>query len=88
MDLSFTEREQAWLRAEKTERWPLHLLRLWCVKEAVFKANPDNAGRSLADHTLANPENALGEAVTPEGRSVEYASWCESRTCLALAVCR
>jgi len=83
-----TDREQSWLRSQKPERWPLHLLRLWCIKEAVFKANPGNAGQTLADYELACPGDARGEARTLAGQDVEYASWCESRTCVALAVCR
>lgn len=83
-----TRREQSWMQSQKSERWPLHLLRLWCVKEAVFKANPENAGQMLADHALAHPEDARGEAHTPAGQRIEYASWCEHRACVALAVCR
>lgn len=83
-----TRREQAWLRTQRRERWALHLLRLWCVKEAVFKANPGNAGQTLADHELSHPSDARGEARALSGQRVEYASWCEFRTCVALAVCR
>jgi phosphopantetheinyl transferase len=80
--------EQSWLRSLKSERWPLHLLRLWCIKEAVFKADPGNAWQTLADYELASPGDARGEASMRGGGDVEYASWCESRTCVALAVCR
>lgn len=82
-----TEAEQQWLRGERLGHQQLHLLRLWCVKEAVFKANPENAGRILADHALENPEEAVGEARTPDDARVRYASWCGSRACVALAVC-
>ena len=71
-----------------SRRWPLHLLRLWCIKEAVFKANPGNAGQTLADYELARPGDARGEARTLAGQDAEYSSWCESRNCVALAVCR
>ena len=83
-----TDDEQAWLQSQAVERWCHHLLRLWCIKEAVFKANPDNAGKLLADHEIQRPAEAKGEARTRAGRKMEYASWCESRTCIALAVCR
>ncbi len=83
-----TDREQTWLRSQARGRWCHHLLRLWCIKEAVFKANPGNAGTALADYTLERPGDAKGEARTSAGRKMEYASWCESRTCVALAVCR
>jgi len=80
--------EQHWLQSQPSERRSHHLLRLWCVKEAVFKANPDNAGKLLADHELQRPADARGAARSVEGQKMEYASWCESRTCIALAVCR
>lgn len=83
-----TGREHEWLRTQVTARWSHHLLRLWCIKEAVFKANPANSGKMLVDHELAEPERAMGAARTSTGRTMEYVSWCESRTCIALAVCR
>jgi phosphopantetheinyl transferase len=86
--LFLTHREQEWLQSQALERWPYHLLRLWCIKEAVFKANPENAGKTLADHELAEPADPRGEARACTGQKMEYTSWCESRTCIALAVCR
>lgn len=83
-----TEHEQQWLQSQAAERWSHHLLRIWCIKEAVFKANPGNIGRTLADHELDRPADARGEARASTGQKMEYASWCESRTCIALAVCR
>ena len=83
-----TEGEQEWLRSQASERWPHHLLRLWCIKEAVFKANPGNTGTTLMDHEVDAPAEARGGAGASTGRRMEYASWCESRTCIALAVCR
>lgn len=83
-----TRREQQWLHTQASERWPHHLLRLWCIKEAIFKANPGNAGSMLIDHELEEPAEARGAARAHSGRKMEYASWCESRTCIALAVCR
>ncbi len=83
-----TDREQEWLRSQASGRWPHHLLRLWCIKEAVFKANPGNTGKTLGDHELRRPADARGEARACTGPKMEYASWCESRTCIALAVCR
>lgn len=84
-----TEREHQWLESQAREHRPHHLLRLWCIKEAVFKANPDNAGKTLADHEIRDPGYAAGKArIRATSRQMEYASWCESRTCVALAVCR
>ena len=83
-----TDREQQWLRSQASDRWPHHLLRLWCIKEAVFKANPENAGKTLGDHELRRPADARGDARACSGHEMQYACWCESRTCIALAVCR
>jgi phosphopantetheinyl transferase (holo-ACP synthase) len=83
-----TEREQSWLEEQAAAYRPHLLLRLWCIKEALFKANPENAGRMLADHETAEPGNASGDACSCSGRIMHYASWCESRTCIALAVCK
>jgi phosphopantetheinyl transferase (holo-ACP synthase) len=83
-----TQKEQQWLRSQASERWPHHLLRLWCTKEAVFKANPCNSGRMLVDHELDEPAQACGQARACTGQKFEYTSWCESRTCIALAICR
>lgn len=82
-----TEREQSWLDGQAPTRRPHLLLPLWCIKEALFKANPENAGKTLADHEIAQPGESTGDARTREGRIMRYASWCESRTCIALAVC-
>jgi len=38
------------------------LLRLWTVKEAVFKADPGNSGRGLLDYQVADPTVRRGEA--------------------------
>lgn len=83
-----TEREQDWVQRQPAERRSHHLLRLWCVKEAVFKANPGNSGTVLGDHELVEPADSCGKASGSTGRAMEYTSWCELRTCIALAVCR
>lgn len=83
-----THRELQWLRSQASERWPHHLLRLWCIKEAVFKANPRNNTTMLMDHELDEPALACGRARARTGQKLEYTSWCESRTCIALAICR
>lgn len=83
-----SDREQRCLQTLDPARRSRHLLRLWCVKEAVFKANPDNHGTLLGDYALVEPTATRGAARTREGRLVEYATWCEARTCVAVAVCR
>jgi phosphopantetheinyl transferase len=83
-----SEREQHWLDRQASKIWPHLLLRLWCIKEAVFKANPGNSGRTLGDHELSDPGDANGDARACTGQVMQYTSWCEARTCIALAVCR
>lgn len=38
------------------------LLRAWTIKEAVFKSDPDNRGRMLADYRLADAAARVGTA--------------------------
>ena len=83
-----TEHEQHWLDRQAPRHLPHLLLRLWCIKEAVFKANPGNSGKTLGDHELVEPGNPSGDAHASCGRIIRYASWCEARTCVALAVSR
>ena len=81
-------REQTWLDGQVPTQRPHLLLPLWCIKEALFKANPENAGKTLADHEIAQPGESSGDARTRDGRLMQYACWSKSRTCIALAVCR
>ncbi|MDX1432028.1 MAG: 4'-phosphopantetheinyl transferase superfamily protein [Gammaproteobacteria bacterium] len=81
-------RERRALASLPARRRPEALLRLWCIKEAVFKANPDNAGLLLADHELADPLASRGLATAACGRRLAYASWSRDNACLALAVLR
>lgn len=83
-----TSREQRCLQESDTTLRSQDLLRLWCIKEAVFKANPDNRGTLLGDHELVDPTLACGAAHTREGRLVQYASWREVHACVAVAVYR
>jgi 4'-phosphopantetheinyl transferase EntD len=56
------ERERDWL-AHEVDRSSLQtLLRLWTVKEAIFKADPSHTERLLGDYTLENPSHWRGSA--------------------------
>ena len=63
--LAAEEREALWSAGEPP---PDRLLRLWTIKEALFKADLGNRGASLAEYRLENPESACGRAmrVSPE----------------------
>lgn len=56
------------------ERRPGELLRLWTVKEAVFKADPANDGRTLRDYELLEPGAWTGRARTPDGTRTLHAT--------------
>jgi hypothetical protein len=49
------------------------LVRLWTVKESLFKALPDNASRVLLDIELADPGAPAGPATGPRGERLRYA---------------
>lgn len=64
------------------------LLRLWTIKEAVYKADPENRGRVLADYGLPEPARACGRAAAScGGGQFRYASFAVPRGYLAVAVC-
>lgn len=63
------------------------LLRLWTVKEALFKATPDNAGAAFVDYALADPDAGAGEATDRSGRGFRYASVPVPSGWLTVAVC-
>jgi 4'-phosphopantetheinyl transferase EntD len=52
------------------------LLRLWTVKEALFKADCHNAGRGLKDYELVNPADRSGTAqIVDDGGILQYGSY-------------
>lgn len=63
------------------------LLRLWTVKEALFKATPANAGAVLVDYALDNCEAISGTAHDRQGRTFEYLSRRRPEGWLTIAVC-
>jgi len=50
------------------------LLRLWTVKEALFKATPDNGGAMLLDYEVADANALAGTASDRSGRRFRYTS--------------
>lgn len=50
------------------------LLRLWTVKEALFKADVDNAERTMRDYRLCDPAATAGFARTPDSAPQRYAT--------------
>ena len=66
--------EFVWLRRMDEDERPRMLHRLWTVKEATFKADPDNAGKTLKDYGMADPGFMAGKARRGE-RVFYYASF-------------
>lgn len=63
------------------------LLRLWTVKEALFKATPANAGAVLVDYRVDDPQTLEGTAQDRHGRTFEYQSRRRPEGWLTTAVC-
>jgi 4'-phosphopantetheinyl transferase EntD len=68
--------EARWLLSAAVPRRDRDRVRLWTVKEAVFKANPRNRGSLLGHYLLADPGAAVGTARWKEepGAVFRYAS--------------
>jgi 4'-phosphopantetheinyl transferase EntD len=83
----------AWQRVPEVQQ-ALLLRRLWCIKEAAFKANPHNGNTVLADYALEDIHATSGRIVstTNTDLTIDYTSD-EQRigrdlACIALAVAR
>ncbi len=63
------------------------LLRLWTVKEALFKATPDNAEAVFVDYSLVDASTWLGRARRSGGEEFRYASILTANGMLTVAVC-
>jgi 4'-phosphopantetheinyl transferase EntD len=67
-----TDRERAWLETVPSERRADSLVRLWTVKEALFKADPDNASTVLRDYAVHDPAAHNGRATRMGARGPEF----------------
>ena len=89
-----TEGERDWLEQGPAHRQPDERIRLWTVKEAVYKACPDNDGMILSRIALQDPAAARGEAIGLSGTTdraaaenrVSYASTWTPAGCVSLAL--
>lgn len=64
-----------------------NLLRLWTVKEALYKATPDNDDAVLLDYELADARCACGWATGPGGEAMRYFSAGAAGGVITVAVC-
>jgi acyl carrier protein len=69
-----TDAELGWLHTLPVRARPPALLRLWTVKEAVFKADPANADGALGHYAVADPAASRGTALRRyrAGRPVDH----------------
>ena len=72
---------------EHEERDGADLLRLWTVKEALYKATPDNGQVAFLDYGMMSSEARAGAAVDRVGRNFRYASAPVASGWLTVAVC-
>lgn len=72
-------------RCQAADR-PSELLRLWTVKEALYKADPGNADTTLYDYVLDDPTAHSGGARRGGGPSFHYRSIPLLRGSLSVAV--
>ncbi len=72
-----TPEERDWLNRQRESDRPAHLLRLWTVKESLFKADPGNDETGLPDYRMKDPGAWRGTAFVRHGREIEmhYASY-------------
>jgi 4'-phosphopantetheinyl transferase EntD len=77
--------ELVWLRRMDEGDRPKMLHRLWTVKEATFKADPQNPGKTLRDYGLADPGFIAGKARRGD-RVFYYASFEVPEGFLSVAV--
>lgn len=91
-----TDRERGWLERSPAQHQPDERIRLWTIKEAAYKACPDNQDLNLGRIELADPAADRGEAIgvpaTADRASAEnrvsYASRWTPAGCVSLAFCR
>jgi hypothetical protein len=79
------EHERGWLAAADSPAE--EHIRLWTVKEALFKADPDNSGTVLGSYTVADPGARAGTAVREPSVRFWYQSTRLGPRHLSVAVC-
>ncbi len=62
MRFFLTEPEREWLAAVSDDRRAVEHIRLWTVKEALFKSDPGNAASRLIHYELDDPAALAGRA--------------------------
>lgn len=89
-----TDSERAWLERRPADCRSAERVRLWTVKEAVYKAWADNRGLSLSRIELDDPSAEMGAVAdiphpayrAKSANAISYASNWTSAGCVSLAV--
>lgn len=83
--LFLTEPEREWLIRQPESSRAAHRLRLWTIKEALFKADLDNANRTYTHYEILQPEMFCGVGQRHH-LSYQYASctWLQGFVTVAL----
>lgn len=82
-----------WLQLPRT-RQAAYLLRLWCIKEAAFKANPHNRTTVLSDYTLEDIHATTGRIINSADAAVgidyslTHQRIGQHQACIAVAIAR
>lgn len=84
-----TPEERGWIDRQKAPDRPGHLLRLWTVKESLFKADPGNDETALPDYRMKEPGAWRGTAFVRRGGEIEmrYASFPCGEGWITIAIC-
>jgi 4'-phosphopantetheinyl transferase EntD len=87
--LFLSPRERAWVASLEESVQADARLRLWVIKEALFKANPANHGTTVAHYSIAEPgaRCSEGSGPCPAQSTLRYAALRVADGHLAVAVC-
>ncbi len=80
------EPELDWLGKRNVSVRAHDLVRLWTVKEAVFKCHPANRGLVMTDFTIAEPWSAASDVHDTAGRRFRCASFPEDLGIVSIAI--
>ncbi len=70
------EPEQAWVMSFNESLRTKHLLRLWTIKEALFKSDPRNFERWFSDYLIETPAADSGRAFVRGEEALEFRYAC------------
>jgi 4'-phosphopantetheinyl transferase EntD len=71
-----SEPEREWLMCLEEASRPKHLLRLWTIKEALFKSDPQNSERWFTDYRIEAPAELSGRALVSGDKAIEFRYSC------------